>query len=80
VLPLLNDSPSLHSRRRAVSDINVKAYVDQLRQALPYGPPLALGEIKGDIYTAVVDSLKVLDSERPIREAVLDRNDFDPTA
>jgi hypothetical protein len=42
--------------------------------------PLALGEIKGDIYTAVVDSLKVLDSERPIREAVLDRNDFDPTA
>jgi hypothetical protein len=34
----------------------------------------------GDIYTAVVDSLKVLDSERPIREAVLDRNDFDPTA
>jgi hypothetical protein len=43
-------------------------------------PPLALGEIKGDIYTAVVDSLKVLDSERPIREAVLDRNDFDPTA
>jgi hypothetical protein len=50
------------------------------QQALPYGPPLALGEIKGDIYTAVVDSLKVLDSERPIREAVLDRNDFDPTA
>ena len=45
-LPLRDDRLSVNRGGRYMSNIDVKAYIGQLRQALPYVPPIPVQEIK----------------------------------